>query len=252
MKLFFDAGPIITLVMSRLDWILPLLKKHANAQFYITPAVKMEVVDRPLRIKRFEFEALQVLKHIREGTLQIYKDVPNAEVKRLKTIANGSFSINNKKLDILQEGELQSASSALKENAAVVIDERTLRLFIESNKNMQSLLGRRFKRKVDGNKVKMNEFSAHYSKLKIIRSIELVGVAYKLGLLDSYIPKRKYGRNILVDSVLWATKFNGCAVTNHEVEELERFLLKGAVKLIGKQQHQKVHESVSRIIKEDS
>jgi len=27
--------------------------------------------------------------------------------------------------------------------------------------------------------------------------------------------------------VLWATKFNGCAVTEEEIEDLKKFLLKG-------------------------
>ena len=53
--LFFDAGPIITLVMSRLIGILPDLKKKMNGKFYITPAVHKELIERPLMIKRFEF-----------------------------------------------------------------------------------------------------------------------------------------------------------------------------------------------------
>ena len=46
--IFFDAGPIISLVMSRLGWILPLLKKKYGGKFYITPAVSMELIERPL------------------------------------------------------------------------------------------------------------------------------------------------------------------------------------------------------------
>ena len=45
--LFFDAGPVISLVMSRLAWLLPDLKKQFGGKFYITPAVKNELVDRP-------------------------------------------------------------------------------------------------------------------------------------------------------------------------------------------------------------
>tara|TARA_Y100000310_G_C20621796_1_gene783734 strand:- start:709 stop:1413 length:705 start_codon:yes stop_codon:yes gene_type:complete len=225
--IFFDAGPIISLVMSRLDWILPELKKHFNGKFYITPAVKVELIDRPLKIRRFGFEALQVMKHIREGTLEVYKQIPQTRVNDLKKLANSSFRIGKKNMDIIQAGEMESVASALQiESEAVVMDERTLRLFIENHKAMEKLLEIRFKKDVIGNSTNMKKFSDQLKNVKIIRSIELVSTAYKLGILDGYIPKLKTGRQMLVNSILWTTKFNGCAVTTHEIEELERFLLK--------------------------
>ncbi|HLC89243.1 MAG TPA: hypothetical protein VJG49_04370 [Candidatus Nanoarchaeia archaeon] len=223
--IFFDTGPIISLVMSRLGWVLPRLKEQYGGKFYITPAVKRELVERPLDIKRFEFEALQVMKLIREGVLEVYTEVPLSKVKKLKLLANSAFKIQNKTMDIIQEGELESVTSALEVGAeAVVMDERTLRLLIEDSIKMQELLEMRFHRDIAVDSTKIKQFSQVFKKLKIIRSIELVGVAYQLGLLDSYIPALKNGRNILVDSVLWATKYNGCAVTEPEIEELKEYL----------------------------
>ncbi len=106
------------------------------------------------------------------------------------------------------------------------MDERTLRLFIENSSEMEKLLEHRFHRNVVPNKNKMKQFVDQLKGVKIIRSIELVGVAYKLGLLDSYIPKKKGGKDTLLDSVLWAAKYNGCAVTSREIEEVKNFLLK--------------------------
>ncbi len=226
-SLFFDAGPIITLVLSRLVWILPKLKEHYGGKFYITPAVKTELVNRPLGIKRFEFEALQVMKLIRDGVLEVYNDVPKTGVTELDKLANTSFKIKNKNMDIIQTGELEIVASALKTGAdAVVMDERTLRLFIENNKEMKKLLKIRFKKEVQVDIIKINNFSNQFKNLKIVRSIELVAVAYKLGLLDRYVPPQKNGHDLLVDSVLWASKFNGCAVTVHEIEEIKQLLLK--------------------------
>ena len=224
--LFFDAGPIITLVLSRLVWILPKLKEHYGGKFYITPAVKTELVNRPLGIKRFEFEALQVMKLIRDGVLEVYKDVPEKGIEELDQLANTSFKIKNKGMDIIQTGELETVASALKIGAdAVVMDERTLRLFIENNKEMKKLLKIRFKKEIQVDSIKMNNFSSHFKNLNIVRSIELVAIAYKLGFLEDYIPPQKNGRDLLVDSVLWASKFNGCAVTVHEIEEIKQLLL---------------------------
>ncbi|HLC52606.1 MAG TPA: hypothetical protein VJI98_05150 [Candidatus Nanoarchaeia archaeon] len=225
-SLFFDSGPIITLVMSRLDWILPELKKRFGGEFYITPAVKRELIDRPINIRRFEFEALQVMKLLREGVLKIYQDVPQQEVKSLISLANSSFSARGKTIDIIQQGELESVVAALKTNSKVVIDERTLRLLIENSKAVEGLLEKRFKEDMIPDKEKIKQFNSITISVEIIRSIELVGVAYQLGLLDGYIPKRKYGENVLVDAILWATKYNGCAVTPHEIEEIKQQLLR--------------------------
>ncbi len=224
--IFFDTGPIISLVMSRLVWIIPKLKEKFGGKFHITPAVRRELIERPMKVKRFQFEALQVLKLIREGVLEIYKDIPYKQAKELEKLADTSFKFKNKTLDIIQSGEMEAVSSALKMGAeAVVMDERTLRLFIENSSEMEKLLEFRFKRDVIPDPKKIKQFSQQLQKVKIIRSIELVGVAYKLGILDDYIPKLKEGKKILLDAVLWGTKFNGCAVTGHEIEEIKKHLL---------------------------
>ena len=226
-KLFFDTGPIITLVMSGLSGILPELKKKFGGKFYITPSVKRELVTRPMDIKRYEFEAMQALKLIKDGVLEVYDDVSTKEVNRLHTMANSSFQIDDQNMEVIQSGEIESVVCALKAGAeAMVMDERTLRLFIENNKEMKALLERRFNKTVSVDKENMNNFSKELGGIKIIRSIELIGVAYKMGLLDSYVPNQKDGRKALLEAVLWAAKYNGSAVTEHEVEEIKDFLLK--------------------------
>src|SRR3989344_2699490 len=225
--IFFDTGPIITLVMSRLAYILPKLKEKMKGEFYITPSVERELVERPLQNKRFEFEALEVQKFIREGILKVYKDIPKKKVNELISLANSTFTINNKTMDVIQEGEMESVAAALETKAeAVIIDERTLRLFIESCKDMQALLEQRFQHKVDTDLKKMKQFSSYFKSITILRSVELVSVAYKIGLLNSYIPSVRNGKETLLDAVLWATKYNGCAVTEHEIEEIKQTLLR--------------------------
>lgn len=225
--LFFDAGPIITLVMSRLIWILPHLKQQFGGEFYITPAVHRELIERPLTVRRFQFEALQVKKLVRDGVLRIYENIPQGKVTQLARLANSSFSIQNKTMDVIQSGEMESVVAALQEGAqALVIDERTIRLFIESPLEMEKLLEMRFQKNVIPNRQRLQEFSRQLQGIPIIRSIELVGAAFTLGLLDPYIPPEKKGREELLSAVLWATKYNGCAVTDHEVGEMEAFLLR--------------------------
>ena len=224
--MFFDAGPIISLVMSRLDWLLPLLKEKFGGHFYITPAVKKELVDRPIGIKRFEFEALQVMKHIREGTLEIYEDVSESRAKQLQVVANSAFKIKGKRMELIQSGEMESVVAAMKTGSnTLVMDERTLRLFIEDNKQLEKLLAFRFKNPIETDSVNRDKFSAQLKDIKIIRSIELVSVAYKLGILNDYIPPEKGGKSKLLEAVLWATKYNGCAVTESEIDDIKKILL---------------------------
>jgi hypothetical protein len=213
--------------MSRLHWILPQLKEKFGATFYITPAVKFELVDRPLNTNRFKFEALQVSKLIRDGVFEIFDAVPTSKAKELIKLANSTFSRGRKNLEIMQAGEIESLVCAMQEKAdAVIMDERTLRLFIEKNTAMQRLLEHRFKQKIQVNKEKMKEFSRRSQGVKIFRSIELVSVAYKLGILNGYLLPKRGAKEALVDAVLWATKYNGCAVTNHEIAEIRHILLK--------------------------
>ncbi len=224
--LFFDAGPIISLVMSRLDWILSELKKVYGGKFYITPAVKLELVDRPSNIRRFEFEALQVMKMIREGTLEVYEEPISVKAKQLQVLANSTFKVKGKRMDIIQAGEMESVVAAMKTGSnTLVMDERTLRLFIEDSKQLEKLLEFRFKNPIETDISSRDKFSNQLKDIKIIRSIELVSVAFKLGILKDYLPKEKGGKIKLLESVLWATKYNGCAVTEQEIDKIKEILL---------------------------
>src|SRR3989338_1873150 len=225
-KMFFDAGPLITLIMSRQIDLLPALKKKFNGEFYITPAVHLELVERPLSIRRFSLEALEVEKLIREGVLNVYELVPSGKVNELINLANHSFFINGKSLDILQSGEMESIVSALQEDSPIVMDERTLRLLIENPTEMKSLLEKRFQKNVYCDIEKAKAFSKSLQEVPIIRSIELIAVSYRLGLLNNYIPEGKDGQSVLLDSLFWAAKYGGCAVTQDEIEEMKKELLK--------------------------
>ena len=225
--LFFDAGPIITLVLSRLAWILEPQRKQFGGDFYITPAVHYEVIERAMSIPRFRFEALQVKKMVRDGTIRMYDGVPKKRSKELISLANSVFTIGRKKLDVMQAGEIESVASACEvEGSGVVMDERTLRLFIERKDGMKELLERRFHKDVGVDTKKLDLFSSQLKGVTIIRSVELIGIAYKLGLLDAYLPDGKGARATLLDAVLFAAKYNGCSVTSHEVHELKQMLLK--------------------------
>ncbi|MBS3118986.1 hypothetical protein J4417_04920 [Candidatus Woesearchaeota archaeon] len=227
-SLFFDSGPLMSLTMNNLLGILQPLKEKFGGEFYITPAVRKELVERPLEIKRFEFEALQILKLLREGTLKLYEK-PLKGVIDLSTYANKSIIAKDKGccMEIIHGGELETVAASLQEgNDTVAIDERTIRLLMENSEELKSLIEARLHEKVILDKKMANQFQSLIKGMKVIRSAELVGMAYQFGILDNYLPPLKSGREILLDSVLWGLKLKGCAIIGEEIEELKRVLLK--------------------------
>ena len=75
----FDTGPVISLVTNNLLWVLEPLREHYDGEFFITPAVKHELIDKALMTRRFEFEALQVSQMLRKG---VFKVRESAQIKK--------------------------------------------------------------------------------------------------------------------------------------------------------------------------
>jgi len=224
-SILFDTGPIISLVTNNLLWILEPLKKKFNGEFYITPAVKKELIDKPLRTKRFEFEALQIYQLIKKGTLKI---IDNKEIdtlsKKLLDLANHSFKARGNWINIVSLAEIEAlAADAILSSDAAVIDERTVRLLLENSPNLTTLMERRTRAKVTPNKENIKQFKKLLKNVQIIRSTELVIVSYKLGLLNDFIVKTDSIRNPkkrLLDAALWAVKVRGCSISGKEIKQI--------------------------------
>lgn len=219
-SLVFDSGPIISLATNNLLWILEPLRKRFSGEFFITKSVYSEIVEKPIETKRFEFEALQVLRLVREGILKrIDNDFITHETKALVDIANKCYAAKGSHITILHEGELESiAACKFLEAKAIVADERTLRLMIEDPKALGDRLELKLHTKVVRDDKYLKEFKNEYSHLPVIRSVELVFAAYKLGLLDGYLAGGAVARKQLLDAVLWGLKIQGCAVSKEEIE----------------------------------
>ena len=69
--IIFDAGSLISLSMAGLINELIKLKENFNGQFLITEQVKFELVDKPIKIKRFELEALRIQELLNKKILEM-------------------------------------------------------------------------------------------------------------------------------------------------------------------------------------
>ena len=221
-SLIFDAGPIISLATNNLLWILEPLKERFGGKFYITEAVKRELVDRPLETKKFKFEAIQVEKLIENGTLEI---VDNAfirlETPKLLNFANEIFKAYNNYIKIVHFAEMSVIADAIGLNAdAIALDEKTTRFLIENPKMIVEILRKTLHMPISINENNLKEFKNTVRNIKAIRSIELVTIAYEQGILNSFITKIPDASKNLLESVLWGVKLNGCAVSKEEIEQI--------------------------------
>lgn len=218
-NLIFDAGPIINFAMNGLLPVLEKLKKEFNGEFLITKEVKYEIIEHPLMIKRYELEALQI-KDLFERKIIKHADITNKQVDELRNkreqimaIANSLFNANGKDIHLLDKGECATLalSLILKENNAIVIDERTTRMLCENPENLRKLMGKKLHTPIKAKKENYDFFK----KFKIIRSTELAYIAYKKKLLD-------IKDNKLLEAMLYGLKLRGCSISEEEINELKR------------------------------
>ena len=219
--LIFDSGSLISLSINGLLEELKKLKKIFNGEFIITKEVKKEVVDNPIKIKMYELEALKIQNLIDEGCLNMPnkigiqdKEITNLMFK-LMNFANTMFIGNRNEIQLIQQGETSclALSKILNEKKiknVLVVDERTTRMLVEKPENLKELLEKKMHTNV---KLKESNFK-EFNGFKIIRSTELMYVAYKKGLINLK------GKEVL-DALLYALKFKGCAISSEEIEEIK-------------------------------
>ncbi|MEA2038067.1 MAG: hypothetical protein U9O94_11270 [Nanoarchaeota archaeon] len=220
--LVFDTGPIISLTLNNLLGLLTNLKPKYKGYFYITPAIRDEVIDRPLNSKKFKFEALQVLRSWHNNILEVFEDPQlNKKTNDLMDLANQCFEARGNYIHIVHFAEISGVVATVMTKAeAFVVDERTTRLLIEHPERLRSILSRKLHTSVTVNKKNLRQFLDFAKGVKLIRSAELVTIAYELGLLDKYIVNIPNPKKTLLEAVLWAVKLNGCAISEREVVEI--------------------------------
>jgi len=227
-SIVFDTGTIISLVTNNLLWILPNLKKQMRGKFLLSEAVKCEIIDRPLKSKKFKLEALIVQDYLREGIFTLAKNKNSKkETEELLNLANSCFIARGHKVKIVDQAEIETLMVVIENKAeAMVMDERTLRLLVENPEKLKQVLSSRMHTKVELNKENIKRFKNLVKDINIIRSTELAYIAYKLKLLDKYITAKKVLdktlRKELLEGTLWALKLKGCSISENEINEILR------------------------------
>ena len=221
--LIFDAGPIISLTMNGLLPILEKLKEVFDGEFILTPSVKSEVIDRPMKIKKYKLEAIQIKNLLDKGIFKLSsKIIPDnkldSEIKRILKITNGVLKTKQtgEKIKIIHEGEAAclAFSNLCGAENVIVIDERTTRLLTEAPHNLEKLMERKLHVELNVDLSLLKDFR----KYKFVRSAELLYIAYKKDLFE--IKKDKQ----LLDALLYGVKSKGSSISSGEIEKIKKLV----------------------------
>lgn len=213
-EIVFDSSSIISISQNCLMNVLENLSKKTNSSFRITKAVEFESVLKPLKINRFELNALRIKKAIDSNWLKVEKE--EIDSSELENLANNIFFAENKPIKVIHAGEAETLALYKKFNAAVmIIDERTTRMLIEEPKNLVKKLRFNYRRKIKMNNTNLKKFLSVVGKIKIARSSELIAKAFDLGCFEGELENSVKS----LEAALYGLKFNGCAVSLEEIEE---------------------------------
>lgn len=220
--IIFDSSSIINFTLNGLLKEFRELKKMFNGRFIIPKEVKEEIIDKPYEMKKFKLEALKIQELLHDNILElpdslgISPNILSSKTNQLIAIANRTFFGNNNSIHIIDSGETAciALSQILNEQGIknlVCVDERTLRLLGEKPEALLEILNRKLHTKITANK---NNFQ-FFKGFKFIRSSELMFFAYKKGIVT-------LKNHDVLDALLYALKFNGCAISDEEIIEMEK------------------------------
>jgi hypothetical protein len=221
-NLVFDTSAIISLATNNLISTLEPLKKQFNGRFLITKSVHQELIENPLNSKRYKLEALMIEDLFEKGILEVYEDYDlKKESLKLLDSLNSIFTSKNQNIRILDLAEVESFMLAKKIQAeAYVVDERTIRLMVENPNIVGNILKKKLHTKINIDFNNLQKIKKLSKDVKIIRSIELMLVAYKMKLFDKYTFRDKKKSHEFLDGLLWALKLHGASITEDEINQL--------------------------------
>ena len=223
--LVFDTSSIITLSLNNLLYILPELKQRFSGQFFITEAVRKEIIDNPMHSRKFKLEALQIQQLILDGTIEIYGQSIEKQTQQLLDLSNQIFKTSGNYIKLVDKAEVEALALANLLQAVYVVDERTMRMLVEDAEGLREIFQRKLHTTVAIDKNKLQELQK-VVKVNIIRSSEIATTAYSLGILSKLTRKDHLSnenlKEQLLDGLLWGLKLNGCSISEQEIKEIEK------------------------------
>lgn len=212
-----DTSTLVSLTGSCLDSALHFLHERMGFRFIIPRSVESEAVTRPLStgLKQYSFSALKIRQAMnRRVVIRVDADTQR-EAYRILNLTNNLFFAKGKPLTLVQLGEAEMIGLAqvLGLNA-LAIDERTTRMLIEAPFRIKEHLEQEFGVNILVNKENLMAFSEYTKGMEVIRSSELLILAYENGMFDHFDKLKKD----VLEAALYKLKLSGCAIRFDEIE----------------------------------
>ena len=219
--IIFDASTLISFSMAGLLPEIKELKKTFKGKFIISQKVKEEAIDTPMKIKRFQLEALKIKELLDEKILELPialgldDKIVRAKAIEILDMANTTIYGADKDIHLIDLGEASALAISKMLNDkkiknVIAIDERTTRSLAETPNELKKYLETKLHAKMIVKQEKVDFFK----QFKFIRSSELIYVAYKKGILRLKGPEN-------LSAVLYALKYKGCAISGKEIQEIK-------------------------------
>jgi len=216
-RLICDSGSLISMSM---NCMLPIVVELSElADFIITETVYDEIITNPERGGHHRMGPLQFRALIENSVLKVEK-ADSEEVDRILDISNSIYYARHNRLTIIQKGEAEALALA-NDGDTLLVDERTLRFLIECPSDLTGLLQHRMHKGITMDKKRRDIFQKYCQGVSIIRSSELVAVAYEKGILEKYFSGE---RRSLLEACLWALKNKGCSLSVKDIEDYLRMI----------------------------
>ncbi|MCD6227657.1 hypothetical protein J7J90_04140 [Candidatus Micrarchaeota archaeon] len=207
-----DASSLIALSDTCDLGVLRLFRKKVN--FVIPKMVEYECITRPMSIKQYSIHAYK-LQHLVEKKIITVIDEDDNFLKRIMDLGNHIFYRKGKPIHLIDKGECGMIASAVDRDIRyMLIDERTTRTLIEAPEVLKKHLEDEFHVNIMVNIENLEEFKRLTKNIKILRSSELVIMAYKKGYFDSYENPKQF-----LSASLYKLKYTGCALSFDEIEK---------------------------------
>jgi hypothetical protein len=224
-SIVFDSGPLISLTLNNLLWILEPLKGRFGGKFYITEAVKKEIIDHPLQTKRFKYEAFQLIKLLKDGVIELYESPTLHEhSSTLMENANSIYALKGQRLKMFHYAEMSVLAACLElDSSAAAIDEKMTRILLENPSRIIEIIRKRMHEKTYVDNIRLNSVRSQLKSLKVLRSTELAIAAYERGLMHDYVAGPQFvehPKQELLEAVLWGLKLAGCAIAEKEINQI--------------------------------
>jgi len=220
-EIVVDSSSIITLSNSCLIRIMKHLTDSKNINFIIPESVYLESVKNPVKIKKYELNAVRVRDAVEEGYLKVRKTTPGVRksMAEMDKIATDFCKSKGRPIKLIDLGEAE-ALALLKETGSktMMIDERTTRMLIENPENITRFLERKHHTQINLNQNAVRKLREFVGEINFIRSVELIAFAYETGDFAKELHSSKQA----LEAALYGAKFSGCAVSFDEIKNYLR------------------------------